>query len=358
MKLRSRAPRQGDSGARLVATPDALAEVLARPCERLEGRLDPASLFRAESACKAACDAALRAWPRVCARAWPHCAPADGAAARAACAAHGAATACPGAVPPRVDAAELTFAVHVSEGASATPFFVANVPCVALAMMRTPRGEEAPRHGFFGASPPLENLLTMPLLPVACGNVPWLRAALYVQRTRGGRAEVACVYADREPAEDDDEDEYGRWEHGHRRRVDWPPERPTTFRFVADEDSLSALLAAPKSAVGGDAAWSVCFDVTLELEYAPPLVPPAAPPPTARADGAELAGEDDEEGMWPATHVVRASATLAVETRPQECQTAEWKAYGYGDGFPPWSDCATADDLAVAMDSLEWHAMM
>jgi hypothetical protein len=344
MKLRSRAPRQGDSGARLVATPDALAEVLAR--------LDPASLFRAESACKAARDAALRAWPRVCVRAWPHCAPADGAVARAACAAHGAATARPGAVPPRVDAAELTFAVHVSEGASAMPFFVDNVPCVALAMVRTPRGEEAPRHGFFGASPPLENLLTTPRLPVACGNVPWLRAALYVQRARGGRTEVAFVYADREPAEDA-EDEFGRWEHGQWRRMDWPPERPTTFRFVADEDSPRALLAAPKSAVGGDAAWSVCFDVTLELEYTPPL---EAAPPATRANGAELAEEDDEE-MWPATRVVSASATLRVETRPQECQTAEWKAYGYSDGFPGVSDYATADDLAAAMDRLEWHAM-
>ena len=116
--------------------------------------------------------------------------------------------------------------------------------------------------------------------------------------------------------------------------MDWSPERPATFRFVADEDFTRALLAAPKTGIGGDATWSVCFDVTLELDYAPPLAPPAAPPPTTRADGAELAEEDDEEEMWPATRVVRASATLAVETRPQELQTAEWTAYGYRDGFP------------------------
>jgi hypothetical protein len=374
------APSSADSLERLLADQDALAAVL------LAAALDdPAALFRAESVCKAMRAAAQLAWLPACARTWPQCAVADAAAARAACAAHGAAAACPGAAPqaaPTADASKLIFTVRVSAGASKAPLFVGSTSGAFLSDAQKQRTGDSERYYDCASDTSLkmENLLAPPppmAVPHPDGASPDLRAALYVQRVRRGRAEVACLDAGRAhpwPCSNCTYDISYSYQEARElnTRQAFIFEAPTARQRGAVTRPLPS---ASKGAYGGKATWSTCIDIMLHVQYEPQERWPLPPPAPAQGSKAEDASSDDElpddqeafyEGAyydsqdecWYAAEapkrVAQMHAKLHVQTRL--LQGASYDCDGYGsDG--PGSCATTAEDLAAVLDSLNWHEM-
>ena len=270
--------------------------------------------------------------------------------------------------------------MHVTSGASKAPLFVGSTSGVFLRDAQKKRTGAGPHYECNSdVSPRFENLLRAPPPPPLAvaqlqGASPNLRAALYVQRVRHGRTEVACLGTGRTHPWPSSGYPDGHFSGFFTDEEVHELTQRQTFLFETPASGCPPR-AAPKGAYRGTATWATCVDVRLHVEYEP--LTPLTPPGQEGASDDELASDAAEDAFWEwfdsnkhwrddvdvnkcwydnteLKRVKRMAATLSVETR----LVARTQQGGYGSDSDGPGSCATSpEDLAAALDSLTWHQM-